>query len=52
MDENDGIVEAAHLKVQDLENADEKVDRIDSNVESEEKPKDTKMEHATAPGSV
>jgi len=52
MDENDGIVEAAHLKVQDLENGDEKVDRTDSNVESEEKPKDTKVEHAPAPGSV
>jgi hypothetical protein len=51
MDENDGIVEAANLKLDDPEMGNEKVARTDSNAESEEKPKEAKMEHATSPGS-
>lgn len=51
MDENDGIAEAANLKLQDPEMANEKLGRTDSNAGSEEKHKEAKMEHATSPGS-
>jgi hypothetical protein len=47
MDENDGIVEAANLKPHDAEMGNEKVDRVDSNADSDEKPKEEKTEHAT-----
>lgn len=47
MDENDGTAEAAKLKLHDPERGDEKIERAESNAESEEKPKETAMEDAT-----